>query len=448
MGRYARRFGRAAAVAVGILAIGAVAKTRQNMDFLGDAHQNARRMVDEGNQIFRFDTFGDEAFWNRLGLNQVVSTLTPRTALELGLKVDSDALPPETVEAIREGKVNLDDPAVTLVLLRANAVMGVIGTFDSNGTLSAVGLTCAVCHTVADDSVIPSVGRRIDGLANRDLNVGAILAALPNLAPVVELLQLVDPTIDEETVRMVLRSWGPGKYDAELLLDGRAFQPDGRSAATLIPNARGLAGFNLHTWTGGWGTTSYWNAFVAVTQLHGVGTFFDERLDNADQFPIGAAAGMGHISVDPDDDQVTSKLPALQFYQLALPAVKPRAGIDFDPEAADRGDKLFSGKADCNRCHREPLWTEPGWNTHLADELRIDSFQADRSPDRTYKTMNLAGIFVRELGLFMRQNNRGRFYHDGRFQTLHDVVESYNARFDLGLSENERNDLVEYLKSL
>jgi len=448
MGRQSWRLGRAAALALGIWAICAVAKTRGNGDFLGDAQHNARRMVDEGQRIFRFDTFGDEAFWNSLGLNQIVSTLTPRTALELGLKVDSDALPEEVVEAIREGKVNLDDPAVTQLLLRANAVMGVIGTFDSNGSLSAVGLTCAFCHSVADDSVIPSVGRRIDGLANRDLNVGGILAALPNLAPVVELLQLVDPTIDEETVRMVLSSWGPGKFDAELLLDGRAFQPDGRSAATLLPNARGLAGYNLHTWTGGWGTVSYWNAFVAVLELHGVGTFFDERLDNADQFPIAAAAGFGHTSVEPDADQVTSKLPALQFYQLALPAVRPREGIDFDPEAAERGDGLFSGKANCNSCHREPLWTEPGWNTHRPDELRIDSFQADRSPDRSYKTMNLAGIFERELGLFMRQDNRGRFYHDGRFFSLRDVVDSYNARFDLGLSDSESNDLVEYLKSL
>src|SRR5262249_57884994 len=143
-------------------------------------------------------------------------------------------------------------------------------------------------------------------------------------------LQLADPTIDEETVRMVLSSWGPGKFDAELLLDGRAFQPDGRSAATLLPNARGLAGYNLHTWTGGWGTVSYWNAFVAVLELHGVGTFFDERLDNTNRFPIAASARLGHISVDADDDQVTPKLPALHYYQLSLPAPTPKAGVDFD----------------------------------------------------------------------------------------------------------------------
>src|SRR5262249_3607845 len=199
------------------------------------------------------------------------------------------------------------------------------------------------------------IGHRIDGLANRDLDVGAIAASAPNLQPVVDLLRLADPTIDLMTVRRVLNSWGPGKFDAELFLDGKAFQPDGRSAATLIPNARGLAGFNLHTWTGGWGTIPYWNAFVAVNELHGVGTFFDERFDNAAQFPIAAMARLGHVATDPDSDQVTSKLPALHFYQLALPSVKPRAGIDFDPEAAARGDELFSGKANCNPCHHDPL---------------------------------------------------------------------------------------------
>jgi hypothetical protein len=215
-----------------------------------------------------------------------------------------------------------------------------------------------------------------------------------------------------------------------------------------MPNARGLAGHNLHTWTGGWGTVTYWNAFVAVNELHGIGTFFDERFDNATQFPIAAAAHLGHISTDPDTDQVTSKLPALHFYQLALPAVQPRSDIDFDPTAAARGDELFSGKANCNSCHHEPLWTEPGWNQHSADELKIDSFEADRAPGHAYRTMNLAGIFVRERGLFMLPQNKGRFYHDGRFQTLLDVVDSYNTRFNLGLTDDEKHDLVEYLKSL
>jgi hypothetical protein len=265
---------------------------------------------------------------------------------------------------------------------------------------------------------------------------------------VVDFLKLGVPGIDLPTVLAVLNSWGPGKYDAEVFLDGKAFQPSGVSAATLIPNARGLAGHNLHTWTGGWGTVTYWNAFVANAEMHGIGTFFDERLDDAAQFPVAAAAGLGHLSADPEHDQVTSKLPALQLYQLALPAPRPRPGIDFDIEAAQRGDELFVAKANCNSCHVKPLWTEPGWNQHTAAQMQIDDFQANRSPGRAYRTANLAGLFVREQGLFMKPENKGRFYHDGRFQTLLDVVNSYNQRFNLGLSDQEKRDLVEYLKSL
>ena len=296
---------------------------------------------------------------------------------------------------------------------------------------------------------------------------GAIAASAPNLQPVVDLLRLANPSITAQQVRAVLNSWGPGKFDAELFLDGKAFNPQQVTngvvmatnvpGATLIPNARGLAGHNLHTWTGGWGTVTYWNAFVAVDEMHGKGTFFDERFDNAAQFPIAAKAKLGHVATDPDSDRVTSKLGALQFYQLALPALKPRSGIDFDPDAAERGDELFSGKANCNRCHREPLWTEPGWNQHTPGEMKIDGFEARRAPASIdaqgkalhgYRTMNLAGVFVRERGLFMFPHDKGRFYHDGRFKTLLDVVNSYDARFGLGLSDQEKHDLVEYLKSL
>jgi hypothetical protein len=420
--------------------------------------ENAAQMVTQGQQIFRFDTFGDEVFWgDTLQLHKAIEGtnfggvgpgIGPAAALGLGLKVDVDALPQKLVQQLKHGQVDLDDPAVTLDLLQLNAVVGVKGTFNADGSLKTVGLTCAVCHSTVNDSLAPAIGQRLDGWANHDLNPGAITAAAPNIASLTARLKIVHPTVTDDQVRAVLNGWGEGKFDAELLFDGKAVGPNG-SAATLIPNAFGLAGFNLHTWTGGWGTVTYWNALVAVLEMHGVGTFFDERLDDTNKFPIAATMRLGHTSVpNPDDDQVTSKLPALHFFQLAIPAPKPTPGVDFDASAAARGDALFRGKANCNSCHREPLWTEPGWNDHSPAEMQIDSFQADRSPDGKYKTMNLAGIFVRERGLFMKPENKGRFYHDGRFATLLDVVKSYNTRFSLGLTDQEELDLVEYLKSL
>jgi hypothetical protein len=450
----------AALVLVPVLVSSTAKRSDRHAQFLGSAEDNAKQLIEQGRQIFRFDTYGDEAFWtDQLHIQEAVAGLTPRQALTLGLKVDAKALSPSVVEAIKHEKVNLDDPSVTLQIVKQNAVLGVVGSFDGS-TLTKVGFTCALCHSTVDDSVAPGVGQRIDGLANRDLNVGAIVASAPNLQPVVDLLRLAPQNagITADDVRNVLNSWGPGKFDAELFLDGKAFNPSQVTngvvtgtnvpGATLLPNARGLAGHNLHTWTGGWGTVTYWNAFVAVNELHGVGTFFDERFDDAAQFPIAAAAKLGHVSTDPDDDRVTSKLAPLHFYQLALPAVQPRPGVDFDTAAAARGDELFSGKANCNSCHRKPLWTEPGWNQHSAEEMKIDAFEANRSPGRAYRTMNLAGVFVRERGLFMFPDNAGRFYHDGRFRTLLDVVNSYDARFSLGLSDQEKHDLVEYLKSL
>jgi hypothetical protein len=416
---------------------------------------HATSTIRSGRQIFRYDTFGDEAFWGgALKLHQAIEGskhggvgpgLSPRAALALGLKVDPRHIPPDIIDAIKKGRLNLDDPANTLALIKLNAVVGITGFFRSDGTLKSVGIQCALCHSMVDDSVTAGIGQRLDGWANRDLNVGAIVALAPNLAPIANLLG-----VDQATVRRVLNSWGPGKFDAELSLDGKAFQPNGRSAATLIPPAFGLAGVNLHTWTG-WGSVTHWNALVANLEMHGKGTFFDPRLDNAAQFPIAAKNGFGHVRTDPDHDRITSKLAPLHFYQLALAAPKPPAG-SFDAAAAKRGDELFGGKAKCNMCHVEPLWTEPGWNLHTPKEIGLDSFQADRAPDHAYRTSPLAGLWTHvnesrtKAGL--KPVKQGGFFHDGRFGTLADVINHYNAVFGLGLTDQEKHDLAEYVKSL
>ncbi len=391
---------------------------------------NAVKMMREGERIFRYDTFGDEAFWGgQLRLHESVAQLSPSDALGLGLKVDARAVPAHIIQLIRQKRLDLNDPRNTLVLLKANAVVGVKGFFTGNN-LTSIGITCAFCHSTVNDSIAPGIGLRLDGWANRDLNVGAIIASAPTLAPFAELLQ-----VDEATVRSVLLAWGPGKFDAELALDGKGFRPDNQTAATLIPPAFGLAGVNLHTWTG-WGSVTHWNGFVANIEMHGQGTFFDPRLNDAAQFPVAARAGFGNIR-NPVD-LVTAKLPALHFYQLGIPAPKPPRD-SFDAEAAERGDELFSGKADCARCHVEPIYTEPGWNLHTPAEIGIDDFQANRAPDRRYRTSPLKGLFT---------HTKGGFFHDGRFATLLDVVNHYNTFFSLGLTDAEKQDLVEYLKSL
>jgi len=395
---------------------------------------------DEGRQIFRFDTFGDQDFWGgTLQLHKAIEGarfggvgpgISPRTALALGLKVDVDALANPIRVALQQGRVNLDDPAVTLLLLRLNAVVGVTGYSNANGGLDSVGIQCAMCHSTVDNSLLPGVGHRLDGWANRDLNVGAIVAASPNLQPVAELLG-----VDVNTVLQVLNSWGPGKFDAELFMDGKAFQPNGKSAATLIPPAFGLAGVNLHTWTG-WGSVPYWNAFVANLEMHGKGKFFDPRLDNAQQFPIAAANGFGHVNNE--TDLITSKLPALHTYQLSIAAPAPPPS-SYDHQAAARGETVFAGKAKCSTCHMEPVMTESGWNMHPGADVCVDNFQADRAPDHRYRTAPLNGLWT---------HVKGGFYHDGRFATLRDVVNHYDSCMSLGLSAGEKSDLVEYLKSL
>ena len=401
---------------------------------------NDDRMIAEGRRTFRFDTFGDEAFWgDTLHLHQAIAGgklggvgpgVSPRTALSVGLKVDVDALPAGLVSALKLGQVNLDDPATTLALLELNSVVGLTGFFNNQGNLQSVGIQCALCHSTVDNSFAPGIGHRLDGWANRDLNVGAIVALSPTLKPVADLLGT-----DEAAVRSVLNSWGPGHFDAELFIDGKAFRPDGKSAATLIPPAFGLAGVNLHTWTG-WGSVTHWNAFVANLEMHGKGTFYDPRLSDARQFPVAARAGFGSVRNDPD--LITPRLASLHFYQLAIPAPQPPAG-SFDGEAAERGKQVFNGAGKCANCHVPPLFTEPGWNMHAPSEIGVDDFQANRAPDRAYRTSPLRGLWT---------HKKGGFYHDGRFRDLLDVVNHYDQFFALGLTPEEKSDLIEYLKSL
>ncbi|HET6177439.1 MAG TPA: hypothetical protein VFE61_10930 [Candidatus Sulfotelmatobacter sp.] len=408
--------------------------------FDGVVEENSEHMLKEGRQTFRYATFGDEAFWGgTLHLHHAIEGakfggvgpgVSPRTALAVGLKVDVDALPPSVIQGLKNGTINLDDPAVTLALLELNSVLGVKGSFKPNGALSTVGIQCALCHSTVDNSRAPGVGHRLDGWANRDLNVGAIVALAPNLEPVADLLG-----VDQATVRKVLNSWGPGHFDAELFLDGKPFRPDGKTAAVLIPPAFGLAGVNLHTWTG-FGSVTYWNAFVANLEMHGKGTFFDPRLEDSAQYPVAAKAGSGNVRNTPD--LITPKLAALQFYQLAIPAPRAPRG-SFDPQSAERGKALFNGPARCSTCHVAPLFTEPGWNMHKASEIGIDDFQASRSPDKRYRTSPLKGLWTHQ---------KGGFYHDGRFATLNDVVDHYNRFFGLNLDDQDKAALVEYLKSL
>jgi hypothetical protein len=365
------------AAAALVAAAGALADGPPSFGTIPPAALPAIRMVAEGRETFRHDNFGNEDFWGgQLELHRAIAGaanggvgpgLSPKAALALGLKVDSQQLTNAIVRGIRSRAVDLDDPAVTLKLIQLDAVVGVRGFFDRSGRMTSVGITCALCHSDVDDSFAPGIGRRLDGWAARDLDVGKIIAFAPSVAPFAQLLG-----VDESAVRKVLESWGPGRFDAEMLLDGKTERPDGKPAAVLIPPAFGLAGVNLHTSTG-WGSVTYWNAFVAVLAMQGKGTFYDPRLEDAARFPIAAANDFGDVRRTPDD--VTPKLAALQFYQLSLAAPKPPRG-SFDWAAAQRGKRLFAadGKAQCATCHAPPLFTEPGWNLHTPEEIGIDAF--------------------------------------------------------------------------
>ncbi len=419
-------------------ASGANASSRHRDD---DRHDNRRQtLAEQGRDVFRHDTFGSEGFFgDTLGLHLAIagganggigSGVPPSTALALGLKVDVEALPQSVKNALRRGTIDLGDPATTLALLRLDAVVGVRGIFDPGGTLTSIGTTCALCHSTVDDSFAPGIGHRLDGWPNRDLNVGAIVGASPDLSFFANALQ-----VPEATVRQVLASWGPGRYDALLVLDGKAFRPDGSTSSVVLPPAFGLAGVNLATYTG-FGDVTYWNAYVANTQMHGIGTFFDPRLDDPVKYPVAVRLGLANLRSP--DDRVSRVLPALHAYQLSLETPKPPRG-SYDRRAAERGRAVFEGVAGCAGCHVPPMYSEPGHNLHAPAEIGIDGFHASRSPTGKYRTTPLGGLFTR---------TKGGFYHDGRFADLASVVDHYDTTMSLGLTPAEKLDLVSFLESL
>jgi len=395
-------------------------------------------LVADGKQIFRFDSFGDEDFWSGvLHLDKAIAGagsggygpgVSPVTALAVGLKVDADALPPDLVTAISSGKVDLNSPATTLALLKLNAVVGLKANFDAKGSMQSLGITCASCHSTVDNSIAQGIGRRLDGWPNRDLNVGAIISLTDNAQPIAKMLH-----VDEPTLRTVLAAWGPGKFSAILFMDGKALRPDGSVAANLIPAAFGLKDITLTTYTG-WGPISYWNAFVGTLEMHGKGTLQDPRLNNPVKYPIAVENNFWNTVNSPD--LVTPKLPALRAYQHSIDAPRPPSN-SFDHAAANRGKLVFSTKAKCANCHAAPLFADNV--LHTAAEIGIDDFEAMRSPTGKYRTTPLGGLFTRM---------KGGFYHDGRFATLADVVDHYDNSSSLHLTTAQKQDLVEYLKSL
>jgi mono/diheme cytochrome c family protein len=356
----------------------------------------------DGKCIFRYDTFGDEQLWtDTLRLNELVQTLAPTDALALGLKVDSEAVPAEVLAS-----ADLSDPATTVALLSLNAVVGVRAQISAAGDVERIGITCALCHSTVDDSVLPGVGKRLDGWPNRDLDPGKIIAATPGVGTLAQSLD-----VPAETALAALNSWGPGRYDAR-------FNQDKQSNPVLIPPAYGLEGVALETYTGE-GPVSYWNAYVAVTQMGAHGSFSDDRLG---------------IVIEQQPDRVTPMLPALRDYQFSLLSPAPAAD-SFDASAAERGRALFEGEAQCATCHAGPKFTD-------APKLHepssgIAALEAERSTTKRYRATPLKGAW-----------QHPPYFHDGSAATLADVVEHYDTLLDLHLSEPQKADLVQYLSSL
>jgi hypothetical protein len=380
-----------------------------------DSNGQGRHDLRQGQAIFRYDTFGDEQLWtNVLRMHEVISTVDPATALAVGLKVDVDALPRPVVTALRAGQVDLTSPAVTIELLRLNAVVGVKGTVNDAGQLTRVGITCALCHSSVDDSLTKGIGHRMDGWANTDLNVGAIVA--------------LSPALDDAT-KAEFRTWGPGRYDPRHhYFDGINIVPlNSPSLPIVIPPIYGLQGVGFETFTAD-GPISYWNSYVGVGQMGGHGRFNDPRIG---------------VFINQTPDLVTPKLPALLDYQLSLhPPKAPRGSVN--QAAAQRGRRLFRNQAGCATCHQGSTFTDvlsgPDRRVpflHDPAEVGTDPRYAERTATGKYRTTPLRGLL-----------QHAPYFHDGSAPTLLAVVNHYDRQFGLRLTQRQKADLVEFLKTL
>lgn len=385
----------ASLAAAGVIGCGRTAPVSTAPVTTADAGAEASpALLAEGKRVFRFETFGDEQFWtDKLRLHEVVEeSVDPTTALKVGLKVDADALPPGILQ-----KVDLKSPATTVALLKMNAVVGIQATVDANNHITTIGVTCALCHSTVDDSVMPGIGRRMDGWPNRDLNSGAIIALSPALPA------------DQKAV---YNSWGPGKYDPR-------YNHDGKSTPLVLPPAYGLGQITNETYTAE-GPISYWNAYVAVTQMGGQGHFSDTRLG---------------IAVSHSPDLVTSRLPALRAYQHSLPTPPAPAG-SVDATVAARGRTVFDRT--CASCHVGGSGTDNNsGKLHAPAETGVDGAYAARTANKAYRTTPLRGLW-----------QHPPYFHDGSAATLADVVTHYNRVRTLGLTAEQQRDLVEFLKSI
>jgi mono/diheme cytochrome c family protein len=362
--------------------------------------------ISQGKDIFRFDTFGDETFWtDTLRLHEIVQTISPATALSVGLKVDADTLPPAVLAAIEAGQVDLNDPATTVTLLKLGAVVGIKATVDASNHITQLGTTCALCHSTVDNRIAQGIGSRRDGWPNQELNPGAIIALSPALTP---------------AQKAIYNSWGPGKFDPRINFDGL-------NGPMVIPPAYGLRGVHSITVTGDGTDIEYWNRYVGVTQMHGHGSFVEPRLG---------------ISAQNPPDMISAKLDALQAYQLSLAAPAPPAG-SFDAAAASRGRAVFTGAGACSSCHTGTLLTDANSRLHAPGEVVSEPepngapSAASHSATKLYRTTPLRALQL-----------HAPYFHNGVASTLEAVVDLYDARKGLHLSAQEKADLVQYLRSL